>query len=122
MAKAFLTIRTFCALCLLIVRGVLPRSFPGVLNISVTLLCLVNAVIIRVQDGDIHSIIAKYLCHVLIKPVDFIAGSECKILSFLIDELRNLISLVSYPLRGADCRIARRPDGSHLGDCELVYR
>ena len=46
-SESMLTILASCALCLRMVRGVLPRSFPGVLNISVTLLCLVNAVIIH---------------------------------------------------------------------------
>ena len=83
----------------LIVRGVFPLSFPGVLKISVTFLLTVSLAHYSQLRLVIHSIVAEDFGHMFVEPFKFIARRERKVLRFLISELCDLLPLILDPLR-----------------------
>ena len=105
-----LTSRTSNGFRFLAVRGVLPRSLPGVLKISVTFLFGVSKPKKSYKQSFVHLIFAENLRHMLVEPFHLIAGRESKVFCFLSTEPGDLIILVidpllrSYLLRSrADC-------------------
>ena len=75
------------------VRGVFPRSFPGVLNISVILLGSISIIYV-LQQKTLHVVLVEDVGHMLIEKVQLISDREGKVVRFLGRELRDLLVLL----------------------------
>ena len=105
------TLRASPTFCLRTVRGVLPRSFPGVLNTSITFLFIQSApnASSMGESNCLQSLLGENVGHMFVQPLHLIANRETKILHFLGDEVVCLMALIKNPLGG--------PDGRRLCAC-----
>lgn len=78
------------------VRGVLPRSFPGVLKISVIFLLKVRLFLASERES-VHLVLAEDLSHMLVEEIQFISNSEGKIFCLLCRELSDLLIFLVQP-------------------------